>query len=73
MLTEKERKWLENRTPVCCELIPPNLLTVNLNRDVQIANIICLPDSARFTIATTATPPSSRRGYHGVSLRMHQN
>ena len=23
MLTEKERKWLENRTPVCCELIPP--------------------------------------------------
>lgn len=23
MLTERERKWLENRTPVCCELIPP--------------------------------------------------
>ena len=23
MLTEKERKWLEERTPVCCELIPP--------------------------------------------------
>ena len=23
MLTEQERKWLENRTPVCCELIPP--------------------------------------------------
>ena len=22
-LTERERKWLENRTPVCCELIPP--------------------------------------------------
>lgn len=22
-LTEKEREWLANRTPVCCELIPP--------------------------------------------------
>lgn len=23
MLTEQERKWLEERTPVCCELLPP--------------------------------------------------
>ena len=23
MLTDKEKKWLANRAPVCCELIPP--------------------------------------------------